>query len=131
MNGRYKPISHNLRESFRCAWEGLRYVVHSERNARIHLGSAVIVLLLSAWLQLSDVEWVLIVAAIAIVFAGEMLNTVVELTIDLITHEPNELAKRAKDVAAGAILLASASAAAMGLIILGPKLWFRIAALWH
>jgi undecaprenol kinase len=138
-----RPNKVNLYHSFRCALEGLGYVLQAERNARIDLGIAIIVILLSAWLQITAIEWVLIIAAIALVFAGEMLNTVVELTIDLITLEYNPLAKRAKDVAAGAILVAAVAAATMGLIILGPRLWLRIefisrmefirqiAALWH
>ena len=52
------------------------------------------------------IEWALIIVAIALVFAGEMLNTVVEVMVDLITPEQHPLAKQAKDVAAGAILVA-------------------------
>jgi undecaprenol kinase len=138
-----RPNKVNLYNSFRCALEGLSYVLKAERNARIDLGIALVIILLSAWLQITAIEWVLIIAAIALVFAGEMLNTVVELTIDLITLEYNPLAKRAKDVAAGAILVAALAAATMGFIVLGPRLWLRmgllgqmgfirqIAALWH
>jgi diacylglycerol kinase len=121
----------NLYDSFRHALEGLKYVLETERNARIDLVIAVLVVCLSVFLQISAVEWVLIVAAIALVFAGEMLNTVVELTVDLITLEQNPLAKYAKDVAAGAILVASVAAMIMGLIVLGPRLWFKLSALWR
>lgn len=124
-----KPHKVNLRTSFRCALEGLRYVLCAERNARIHLVIAIFVVLMGAWLGLNAIEWVLIVAAIALVFAGEMLNTVVEITIDLITADWNPLAKRAKDVAAGAVLVAALAAATMGLLILGPRLWLKLAAL--
>jgi len=105
--------------------------LRSERNARIHLAMAILVILMSIWLRLTAIEWVLMVAAIALVFAGEMLNTVVELTIDLITVERNPLAKRAKDVAAGAILVAAAAAAIMGLLILGPRLWLKLISFMH
>ncbi len=121
----------NLWASFRYAFAGLRYVLWSERNARIHLTIAILVILVGAWLRLSAVEWVLIIAAIALVFAGEMLNTVVELTVDMVTEERNPLAKRAKDVAAGAVLVAAVAAAIMGLIILGPRLWAKLAGLWR
>ena len=131
MNNTPRPNKSDLVASFRCALEGLWYVLHAERNARIHLIMAALVVLVSAWLQLSSIEWVLMIAAIALVFAGEMLNTVVELTIDLITPERNSLAKRAKDVAAGAILVAAVAAAVMGLLILGPRLWLKLAALWR
>jgi len=78
---------------------------------RIHVGTAVFVLLFSAWLGLTPLEWLLIVVAIALVFIGEMFNTVVELMIDLITAERSSLAKRAKDIAAGAVLVAALTAA--------------------
>lgn len=113
----------NLVTSFKHAFEGLWYVLSSERNARIHLTVALLVGALGAWLGLTPLEWALIVAAIALVFAGEMLNTVVELTLDLVMPDENSLAKHAKDVAAGAILVASIAAAVIGMIILGPRLW--------
>jgi len=131
MSNTSRPNKGDLIASFRHALEGLWYVLRAERNARIHLIMAALVILVSAWLQLSAIEWVLMIAAIALVFAGEMLNTVVELTIDLITAERNPLAKRVKDVAAGAILVASVAAAVMGLLILGPRLWLKLAALWR
>lgn len=131
MSDIHRPNKGDLCASFRCAFEGLGYVLRAERNARIHLATAILVILMSAWLQLTPIEWVLMIAAIALVFAGEMLNTVVELTIDLITVERNPLAKRAKDVAAGAILVAVTAAAIMGLLILGPRLWLKLAALWR
>lgn len=113
----------NLIASFRHAIEGLGYVVRNERNARIHSVMAGLVVALGIWLKITPLEWTLIMAAIALVFAGEMLNTVVELTLDLVMPEENPLAKHAKDVAAGAILVASVAAAVIGLIILGPPLW--------
>ncbi len=123
-------VKGDLRSSFRHALDGLAYVVRAERNARIDLAIAILVILLSLFLGLSPIEWVLIIAAIAIVFAGEMLNTVVEMTVDLITYRQNPMAKKVKDVAAGAILVAAIAAAVMGLIILGPHLWRRLLALW-
>lgn len=97
-------------------------MVRSERNARLHLFSAILVILVSVWLGLPAAEWALIIAAIALVFAGEMLNTVVELAIDLISPESNPLAKHVKDVAAGAVLVAAVAAASIGFIVLGPRL---------
>lgn len=101
-------------------------MLQSERNARLHLVFAVLVILLSLWLGLPAAEWALVIAAIALVFAGEMLNTVVELVVDLISPESNPLAKHAKDIAAGAVLVAAFAAASMGLLILGPRLCQRL-----
>ncbi|MEN6478657.1 MAG: diacylglycerol kinase family protein [Anaerolineales bacterium] len=124
-----RPAKQSLRESFVHAADGLLFVLREERNARLHALAAIIVLAVSAWLGLSTIEWALIVACIALVFVGEMLNTVVELTIDLIMPEMNPLAKYAKDIAAGAILIAALTAAVTGLLILGPKLWVKLGVL--
>ncbi len=125
-NRRPKP---KLSCSFGYAWEGLCYVIKTERNARIHLAISTAVLLLSAWLQLSTIEWAVIVTAIALVFAGEMLNTAVELTIDSVMTDSNALAKGAKDVAAATVLITALAAAIMGLLILGPRLWQKMVAM--
>ena len=108
--------------SFRHALQGLAYVLGNERNARIHLCAALLVLVTSFWLDISSGEWAVIIIAVALVFAGEMLNTVVEIVIDMITIDHHPLAKRAKDVAAGAVLVSAIAAAAMGLVVLGPHL---------
>ena len=117
-----------LAASFGYALEGIGYVIREERNARIHLAVTVAVIALGIWLKLTTLEWALIVVAIALVFVGEMLNTVVEMVVDLVTPNEHPLAKAAKDVAAGAILLASVAAAIIGLLVLGPPLWKQLAA---
>ena len=108
---------------------GLASQVFWLRTAWWHKHAALMVTAVSLWLDLNTVEWALIIASIALVFAGEMLNTVVELTIDLITQENLPVAKHAKDVAAGAILVAAIAAATIGFLVLGPRLWARLLAL--
>lgn len=120
----------SLAASFGHALEGIACVVREERNARIHLAAAAAVIALGIWLGLTTLEWALIVAAIALVFVGEMLNTVVEVVVDLVTPQEHPLAKCAKDVAAGAILLASLAAAIIGILVLGPPLWRQLSAAW-
>jgi len=105
---------------------GLWGALQTERNMRIHLGVAALVLLLSAWLRLTTLEWLLIVVAIALVFIGEMFNTVVEQVVDLIAPKQSLLAKRAKDIAAGAVLIAALASATIGLVIFGSRLWLGI-----
>jgi diacylglycerol kinase (ATP) len=121
-----RPPKDSLLHSFRHAFDGLAYVVRCERNMRIHLMIATAVMLLGLWLDLSATDWLLILVAITLVLSGEMLNTVVELIVDLVTREQHPLAKHAKDVAAAAILLASGAAALVGLLTLGPKLLLRL-----
>lgn len=124
-----RPNKGSLLSSFRHAFEGLWYVLRAERNARIHLAAAILVIALSAWLGLGPIEWAFVIVAVALVFAGEMLNTVVEIAVDLITQEHNALAGQAKDLAAGMTLIIALAAAAIGLIILGPRLWLKIGAI--
>ena len=126
-----RPVKEDLRHSFRYALRGFGYALQAERNVLIHSCAAVLVLLLSAWLRLTNIEWLLIVVAIALVFIAELFNTVVELMIDLITTERSPLARRAKDIAAGAVLVAALTATAIGCAVLGPPLWLTIDQLLH
>jgi diacylglycerol kinase len=89
---------------------------------RIHLGAATAVLLLAAALRVSRLELAGLLLCIMAVTSLEMINTVVESVVDLVTEEYHPLAKIAKDVAAGAVLVSSIGAVLVGLLILGPPL---------
>lgn len=112
----------NLASAFIFAWEGIAYVVHTQRNMRIHLGVATVVLLTAGALRVSRIELAILLLCIMAVTALEMLNTVVEAAVDLATEEYDARAKVAKDVAAGAVLATSVGAALIGVLILGPHL---------
>jgi diacylglycerol kinase len=116
----------NLITSFRHAIDGVVYVVSHERNAQIHFVVALLVIALAVWLQLSILQWALVLLAIGLVFTSEMLNTVVELLVDLSTQEIHPLAKHAKDVAAGAVFLMAVVAVVIGFLVLGPPLLNRL-----
>lgn len=128
-------MSHNdwraksLRESFSFALAGLRYVIRTQRNARVHLLIAAAVVVLGLFLGVSAVEWAILALAMGLVLAGEMGNTVVETVVDLASPEFHELARVAKDVAASTVLVTALTAVAVGLFILGPPLWDRLASL--
>lgn len=109
-------------KSFVYAWAGVWYVMRTQRNARVHLGVAILVIALAAVLHLSPGEIALLVAMIALVIALEMLNTVVEAIVDLVTVDYHPLAKIAKDVAAGSVLVAAIGAACVGILVLGPHM---------
>jgi len=115
-----------LHTSFRHAFAGIHHVLASQRNARIHLGIALVVLALGLWLGLSTLEWAIIAAMVAVVFAAEMFNTAVEALVDLVTERYHPLAKIGKDVAAGAVLVTAALAVIVGLLVLGPHLAQRL-----
>lgn len=89
---------------------------------RIHLLITAIVLALGLFLGLSRVDWLFLLLAIALVLVAEMLNTAVEVVVDLVSPDFHPLAGRAKDVAAGAVLLAALHAVVAGVLIFGPHL---------
>jgi diacylglycerol kinase len=116
----------DLVESFRYAFAGIWHTLKTQRNARIHLSIAITVIIVGIILNLKEGEWAIIGLTIGFVFIAEMLNTVIEVMIDLVTEEYHPLAKQAKDVAAGAVLVAAMTAVVVGLLILGPPLLARL-----
>ncbi|UCC87220.1 MAG: diacylglycerol kinase family protein [Anaerolineales bacterium] len=113
----------NFLTSFRYAFSGIWHVLRTQRTARIHLSVALVVVILGLGLRLSHIEWAIIALTIALVLVAEAFNTVAETAVDLATAEYHPLAKIAKDVAAGAVLLMAIAAVIVGLLILGPPLW--------
>lgn len=111
-----------LLKSFNEAVDGIIYVLRTQRNIRIHFVVAFVVLGLSLFLSLSRLEFIVLLFSIALVIVAELLNTSVELTIDLVTKSFEPLAKIAKDVAAGAVLLAAINAVLVGYFLFFKKL---------
>ena len=108
---------------FGYAFHGLWYALRTQRNARVHLAFAIMVTIVGILLQIPAVEFALLYVAIAGVFIAEMFNTVIEICVDLAQPEYHPLARIAKDVAAGAVLLSAMLAIVIGLFIFGPYLW--------
>jgi len=104
------------------AVRGLALLVRDEPNARIHALATVLVLVAGALLHLSPIEWGLIALAVTCVWAAEALNTAIETLVDLISPERQPLAGKAKDVAAGAVLLAACGSVVIGLLVFVPHL---------
>ncbi len=105
---------------FKYAFRGLVYVARDEKNARIHLLIAVTALLLGWVLDVSNAELAAIFFAILIVFLAEIINTAIEKTLDLIDTNHNAQIAIIKDMAAGAVLIASIGAAIIGTVIFIP-----------
>jgi diacylglycerol kinase len=118
--------SRNLLQSFRFAFAGLWYALRTQRNTRVHVIIAAGVIALGLWLGLSYTQWAVLALTIGFVLVSEMLNTVAETLIDLVSPGYHPLAKIVKDVTAGAVLLGAIISAIVGLLILGPLLWERI-----
>ena len=113
---RNKPRQ-NIIKAFNAAIEGVIYTFKHERNMKIHYIIAIVVLLISLFLDLDRVEMMILLLSISLVIVSEMFNTAVENAVDLITNEIHPLAKIAKDVAAGGVLIASLNAVAVGYLI--------------
>ena len=105
------------------ALRGIGCVLKSERNFRIHVMAAVLAVVIGFVLGLSAGEWVAVVLAIGIVMATEVVNTATEYLADAVHPEMDPGIRRAKDAAAGGVLIASVAAAAVGAIVYLPKLW--------
>ncbi|MFJ5765921.1 diacylglycerol kinase family protein [Lysinibacillus sp. NPDC093210] len=108
--------------SFGYAFEGI-ITACKEQNFQSHLLSAGIVLIVGYFTGLSQVEWFIVLLLIALMFALEMMNTAIERVVDLASKDIHPLAKQAKDIAAGAVLVFAVFSAIIGLLIFIPK-WF-------
>ena len=111
---------------FGYAFSGLGYALRTQRNARVHVVIALLAIVLGIMLRISPLEFALVFVAITGVFIAEMFNTVMEMCVDLSSPEYHPLAKIAKDVAAGAVLLNAILAIIIGLFVFGPHLWTLI-----
>ena len=117
------PQSRSWRlSSFLDAARGLKILVLTQPNARFHLVATAGAMALAAWVGFTAGEWAVLVLAITGVWVAEGLNTGIEFAVDLISPEYQKLAGWAKDVAAGAVLLASVGALVVGAILFLPKL---------
>lgn len=116
-------------KSFRYAFEGWWHVLSTQHNAWIHALVSVAVLGLGLWLGISRQEWAIIILAITAVWTAEFMNTALEALVDLVAPDYHPLAKIAKDVAAAAVLIGALGSILIGLLILGPPLWQKIASI--
>lgn len=109
-------------QSFVYAWNGIKILLEKEKNARIHLCFTIAVIIAGFIFRVSAFEWIMLCLTIAAVWTAEAFNTAVERTVDLVTAEKKPLAKEAKDLAAGAVLIFAAASVVVGLIIFLPKI---------
>ncbi len=112
---------HSLGRSFRFAGRGLGFAL-KERNLRLHLLAATITLAAGFWFQILAWQWGVLILAITLVILAEMLNTALECVVDLASPGYAELARMAKDVAAGAVLFTALAALALANLIFAPVL---------
>lgn len=99
-----------LIDSFNYAIEGIIYTFKTQRNMKFHFIAAILVMVLSLYYNFSKIEMIALLVTITLVIMAEMINTAIETVVDLLTDEYHILAKIAKNVAAGAVLVAAINA---------------------
>lgn len=108
--------------SFRYAGSGVLYLFRKTPNARIQLVFAALAFAGGCIFSISITEWLIVLCFTGLVFSLEAVNTAVELTMDFINPDYHQMVKQIKDLSAGAVLIASTTALAAGIIIFLPKL---------
>ncbi len=110
-------------DSFKYALRGLRVVVNSERNARIHLAFALLAILASIILRISIAQTIFVIFAIVLVFFAEITNSAIEKTLDIMSKDSNQVVKLIKDMTAGGVLVCAAGAVVVAILVFGPRIW--------
>ncbi len=113
--------------AFRYAFSGCWYVLRTQRNAWIHLAAMAMTVTLGLWLSLAPQDWATLFLAIGLVWTAEFINTGIEAIVDLASPEKHPLAQVGKDVGAAGVLIAALIAVLVGILILGPPLFERVA----
>ncbi|MCW3059729.1 MAG: diacylglycerol kinase [Capsulimonas sp.] len=111
------PRPKNHLDSFRYAVEGIVHTFRTQKHMRFHFFTVVLVLLISALLRMNRVEMAILFLVVSSVLIAEMLNTAIESVVDMVTQAYHPLAKLAKDIAAGAVLIAAINAVVVGIIL--------------
>ncbi len=112
--------SRTLKESVSYAWNGLAYVYSSERNMRVHIFIASLVVSLCVVVGVDRVDFLMVILAVSGVLCAELLNTLVESLVDLMEPEYSLIAKRVKDIAAGGVLLTAFLSIVIGILVFYP-----------
>lgn len=112
----------SLGRAFSCAWGGIVYTTRTQRNMKIHFAVTAAAVVLGVVLGIDAPSWAAIAICIAVVLAAECLNTALESVVDLVSPDYAELAKHAKDCAAGAVLLCAVGAVAVAVAVFVPRL---------
>lgn len=115
-------LRHTTVKSFRYAFQGLNTAVRNEPNFRIHIVMAILALMVGYFLKLTSIEWLFLTFTIFYVLTFELLNTVLETMVDLVSPEISPSAKIAKDVSAACVLLGAFMSIIVGASLFIPKI---------
>ena len=106
--------------SFGFAFKGIFILIKNEPNAKVHILAAVLVIFAGIYFRISNLEWLAVIICIGSVLGAEAINSAVEDLVDIVSPERSSKAGRIKDLAAGAVLVTSISALAVGVIVFLP-----------
>lgn len=109
--------------SFGYAGKGIRMVFGSEANMKIHIAISIFVILMGFLFHISASEWIMCLLCMGLVMSMEMMNTAIETIVDFVSPEFHSMAGKAKDIAAGAVLICAITSVVVGLLIFLPKVW--------
>lgn len=115
--------SNNRILSFKYAFEGIFAALKEEPNLKFHFLVALVVIILSLFLKLSKTDWILIIILIGLVISVELTNTAIEAVVDEFIDKDHPGAKLAKDISAGAVLVAATASAVAGILIFLPYIF--------
>ncbi len=107
-------------KSFANAGRGVALVWRSQRNAKLHFIATILVVVAGCGFQVTAMEWVILVLAMGLVWSAEAFNTALEVLADAVSLDPHPLIGQAKDIAAGAVLMAALTAAIVGVLVFWP-----------
>lgn len=113
-------------ESFNNAFQGIWYTIVNERNMKIHLAIGTIVIFLSLWVRVSIIEFTILCLTIAMVICFELINTAVEVVVNIIVDVYHPKAKIIKDVSAGAVFVSAIFSIVIGVLILWDKVIHKL-----
>lgn len=119
---RYHKKQKTLLGSFSHAYDGIKYAYIAENHIKLHIFIALIAIIFGIVLKISTMEWAVLSLTIFGVIAAELLNTAIEVIVDMLEPRDNPLAKVTKDAAAGAVFLMSIGAVLVGIFIFIPKI---------
>lgn len=108
--------------SFGYAWKGIRCCIGKEQNLSFHLIATVVTVIAGFLLEITRIDWMIVILCIGVVIAAELFNSAIEKLVDLVSPERHPIAGQVKDIAAGAVLVCAATAAIIVLIVFIPYL---------
>lgn len=107
----------NIGNSFSNAFRGFLSAIVTERNMKLHIGAAILVILAGFILNIDTSGWLALFTAIGLVFVSELFNTAIEILTDMVTDQYSEKARKVKDISAGAVLFSAVISVIIGIIV--------------